>query len=219
MAWTTKLLRLNPWKRKRDQRLRQYLEAEEHEVMGIILRNRAEREEKERQIDLELFHEGREASNRLINREMRTLPLTLEYQRSLVAARIEIRKRLGLEYPKLLSDAQLSNLQETMLQSVQVARQARRGDYERAAAAAGVPVVRPAQSDAAEYGDLEALIRREIRLLSLGGSLGRLSGKKQSGIRAMFKLGSEWEPLIKLLAAVLALAAAAIGLYRLFHKG
>src|SRR6266545_4506924 len=121
MAWTTKLLRLNPWKHKRDKRLRQYLETEEHEVMDAILRNRAERDEKERQIDLELFREGREGSNRLINREMRMLPLTLDYQRTLIAARVEARKRLGLECPELLSDALLSKLEETMLRSVQVA--------------------------------------------------------------------------------------------------
>jgi hypothetical protein len=32
-----------------------------------------------------LFREGREGSNRLINREMRMLPLTLDYQRTMRA--------------------------------------------------------------------------------------------------------------------------------------
>ena len=175
----TRLSQLNPWKHKRDERLRQYLETEEHEVMDTILRNRAERDEKERQIDLELFREGREGSNRLINREMRMLPLTLDYQRTLIAARVEIRKRLALECPELLSDAQLSKLEEAMLRSVQVARQARRDDCQRRAAAAGVPVLRPEERDAAEYGEVEAHIRRELRQLSLARSLGRSGEKKQ----------------------------------------
>jgi TIR domain len=211
MVWMTRLSQLNPWKHKRDERLRQYLETEEHEVMDAILRSRAERDEKERQIDLELFREGREGSNRLINREMRMLPLTLDYQRTIIAARLQIRKRLALECPELLSDAQLSTLEEAMLGSVEVARQARRDDCQRRAAAAGVPVLRPEERDAAEYGELEAQIRREIRQLSLARSLGRLGAKKQLGIKAVamqrFGILETLEPSLKQFEAVPAIVS------------
>jgi hypothetical protein len=63
--------RLNPWARKEDRRLEQFLETEEHEWMDAIERHRRDRDEKERQIDLALFHERRESSNSLENREMR----------------------------------------------------------------------------------------------------------------------------------------------------
>jgi len=143
----------------------------------------------------------------------------LDSQRTLIATRIEIRKKLGLECPELLSDVQLSKLEETMLRTVQLARQARRDNYRQRAHAAGIQMLRPEQMDAAAYGNLEALVRREVRQLALARSLGRLIDKKQSRFLRIFKSGSEWEPLIKLLAAILGVAAAAIGLYRLFHKG
>jgi hypothetical protein len=184
MRWT-KLARLNPWARKQNKRLEQYLETEEHDWMDAIERNRAQRDEKERQIDLELFREGREGRNWLENREMRVSAMVLEYQRTLIAARIEIRKRLGLECSQLLSDAELSKVEETMLRSLQVARQARQDEYQRWAHAAGVPVSLPEQRDAAAYGDLEVVIRREVRKLSLARSLGRI--QKPSRLKSIFK--------------------------------
>ena len=208
--------RLNPWTRKQNTQLEQFLETENHEWRDASERHRKDRDEKERQLDLALFQERREGSNWLENREMRMSARVLEYQRTLVAAQIAIRKRLGLECPALLSDAQLSRLEETMLRSLHVGRQARRGDYERRARAAGVPAQRSEHRDAAEYGDLEALVRREVRQLVLARSLGRI-GKKPSRLRSMFKVGSEWEPLVKLLAAILAFGGAAIALYRLLR--
>jgi hypothetical protein len=99
-----------------------------------------------------------------------------------------------------------------MLRSLQVGRQARRDDYERRARTAGVQPVRSQHRDAAEYGELEALVRREVRQLALARSLGRI-GKKPSPIKALFKAWSEAEPLIKFVTALLALATAIIGLY------
>lgn len=206
MPWPN-VARLNPWARKLNKRFQQYLETEEHEWMDAIERHRTERDAKERQIDLELFRERREGSNWLENREIRMSAMVLDYQRTLIAARIDIRKRLGLECPELLSDAQLSKLEETMLRSLHVGRQARRDDYQRRAHAAGVPILRPEQRDSAAYGNLEALVRRELRQLSLARSLGRIP--RPSSLKSLFK-----EPLIRLLTAILALVAAVVGLYR-----
>lgn len=55
---------------------------------------------------------GGEGGNWLENREMRMAAMVLDY-------------------PALLSDEQVSKLEETMLQSLCVGRQARRDDYER----------------------------------------------------------------------------------------
>src|SRR5712692_9835088 len=90
------LARLNPWAHKRAKRLGQYLETEGNEWMDTIERYRKERDEKERQIDLALHHERREDSNWLENREMRMSDMVLDYERTLIAARIDIRKRLAL---------------------------------------------------------------------------------------------------------------------------
>jgi hypothetical protein len=179
--------------------------------MDTIERHRTQRDQKEYLIDLELFREGREGSNRLENREMRMSVMVLDYQRTLIAARIDIRKRLGLECSELLSDAQLSKLEETMLRSVQVVRQARRDDYQRRAAAVGVPMHRPEQRDTAEYGDLEALVRREIRKLSLARSLGR--AVKPAGTSLAMKLWSDpvWSKVIA--AGLIALIGAAFVKY------
>jgi hypothetical protein len=167
------LARLNPWVWKRNKRLQQYLETEQHEYMDAIERHRKERDEKERQIDFELFREGREGSNWLENREMRMSAMVLEFQRTLSMAQIDIRKRLGLDCPELLSETELSTLQETMLRSVKTGRQTRRDDYRLRATAAGIPMHRSDQADAAQYGTLKASVRREIRKLSLARSLGR----------------------------------------------
>ena len=207
-------MRLNPWGRKRAKRLEEYLEIERHELMDAIERHRKERDEKERLIDLALHHERRESSNSLENREMRMSGMVLEDERALIAAHIDIRKRLAREYPELLSDAELSELEESMVRSVQVARLARRGDYERRARAAGVPMLRPKDRDAAEYGDVEVLVRREVRKLVLDQSLGRMAKPTKT---SMFKAVSEWEPAIKLGAAILAFLAAAIPLYLKFR--
>jgi hypothetical protein len=168
------LARLNPRAREREKRLEQYLETESHEWMDVIERRRKERDEKERQIDLALHHERREGSNWLENREMRISDMVLEHERTTIFDHIEIRKRLALECPELLSDAELSKLEESMLRSVQVARQVRRDDYERRARAAGVPMHRPNQGDTAAHGDLEGMVRREVRQLELARRLGRM---------------------------------------------
>lgn len=204
-------MHLSPWARNQNKRLKQYLETEQHEWMDAIEQHRAERDGKEQVIDLELSREGREGSNWLENREKRMSDIVLTYQRTIIAARIDIRKRLGLECAQLLSDAELSKLEEAMLCSLQVAWQVRRDDYQRRAHAAGVPISRPEQRDAAAYGDLEAWVRREVRKLSLARSLGRI--QKPSRLKSIFKPWPELEPVMKLLTAILLLAAAAIGLY------
>lgn len=208
------LLRLNPFGRRRAKRLEEYLEIELHEWMDAIERHRKERDEKERLIDLALHHERRESSNSLENREMRMSDMVADYDRALVAAHIDIRKRLARECPELLSRSELSKLEDSMVHSVQASRAARRGDYERRARATGVPMLRPKEQDAAVYGDLEALVRREVRKLALDQSLGRMVEPSKTSV---FKAGSEYEPAIRFLAAILTLLAAAIGLYLKFR--
>ena len=124
-----------PWSRKR---LERYLRAEEHEFYDAIEPYRKEHDAKERLLDLALFDEKREGSNWLENREMRMLDIAISYARAVIDAQIDIRKRLGQECPELLTDAQLSKLEERMVRSVYVQRQARRDDYQRRANAAGV---------------------------------------------------------------------------------
>lgn len=143
--------RFKPCAAGRKKRLQQYLEAERLEFREAIDVHRKTRNDKAQQVDLELFREGRDASNWLENREMRMLPLMLEHQRSLIETKINIRTELGRQCPELLSDSELAKLQETILQSVRIARQARRDDYTHRAAAAGVPMRRPEQSAAAAY--------------------------------------------------------------------
>ena len=155
---------LEPCARRRDERLQKYLELERH---------RKEHDEKERQVDLVLHAERRPVSNWLENRENRMSALALECQRALIATRMELRKRLAQECPDLLSDTELRKLENSMLDSVRAARLARRDDYHRRALAAGVPMFRPEERDAAEYGDVSAFVRRETRKLLLDRSLGR----------------------------------------------
>ena len=192
----------------------QYLETESHEWMDVIERRRKERDENERQIDLALHHERREGSNWLENREMRMSEMALGYERTSIFDRIEIRKRLALECPELLSDAELSKLEESMLRSVQVARQCRRDDYERRASAAGVTTHRPNQGDIAAYGLLEALVRREARQLELARRLGRIDKPGTWTRGDKLKLAALAVPL---LLALLALLAKAKGVEHLRH--
>jgi hypothetical protein len=167
--------RLNPWRRNRAERLQKYLEIERHDWNAAMKNYRNVRDEQERQIDLALHHERREGGNWLENREMRVCEAVLKYERRLIAVHIDIRKRLGLECPELLSDEQLTALEESILRSVRSLRLARRNDYELRARAAGVPTLRPIERDAAAYGELEELARREIHKLQLDRSLGRIA--------------------------------------------
>jgi len=96
--------------------------------MWTPLRGTAKTATKGRQMDLALFRERCESSNWLENREIRMSTMLLEYQRTLIAVRIEMRMRLGLECPTLLSNEQSAKLEEPMLQSLQVGRQARPDD-------------------------------------------------------------------------------------------
>ena len=168
------------------------LKLEENELTVAALARRRERDQQEVQIDQELLAEKREGSNWLENREMRVSALILEQQRNGLVEQIEIRKRLGQECPRLLSDPELSKLEQRMIRSLQIGRQARREDYERRASAAGIRTLRSPQRDAGAYGDLEAFVRRELRQLALSRSLGRLGGPKPTRLKAIFKSGSEW---------------------------
>lgn len=207
LAW------LNPLARKRAKRLAQYLEFETHKMRGAIELHRKVHDEKQRQMELELHREQREASNWLQNREMRMLEITLEYNRALIDAHIDTRRHLASECPELLSDAELSKLEVTMLRPVRISRQARRDDYERRADAAGVPVRRPAHRDAAAYGDLEALVRREVRQLALDDSLRRITRQGEWTRDQKLKLAG-W---VSALVAVLLLLMNLVGLDRLRH--
>ena len=143
----------------------------------------------------------------LENREMRMLDIAISYARARIDAQINIRKRLGQECPELLTDAQLSKLEERMVRSVHVQRQARRDDSQRRANAAGVAMNRPEQIDVAPYGDLEALARRKVRQLSLARSLGRI--QKPSPL-------SKWQeatPAVSVITAVIGLAATVLTAY------
>jgi hypothetical protein len=195
---------------RRSKRLEQFLEAERHEWRNIIERRRDTRQQKEREIDLALHREARESSNSLENREMRIAELTVADVRAMIADRIELRKRLASECEGLLSNQELSKLEQSMLESVRVARAARRGDYQRRAAAAGVPMLRPEQRDAGQYGDLEALVRREVRQLALGHSLGRTRGQGDWTREDKLKLAG----LAGVLVALLALIVNIVGLER-----
>jgi len=209
MKWPS-VASLNPWAVRRKKRLGQYLETERHECRDTIDRHRKDRDHRERQVELDLFGEHREGSNWLENREILMSALMLDYQRTLIAAQIDIRKKLASECPDLLSDAELAKLQETMLHSVEIARQARRDDYTRRATAAGVSMRRPEQYDAAAYGDLQELAQREIRKLALARSLGRI--EKPSRLKSLFKMWKALTPFIVLAAAVLGLLAAILKL-------
>jgi hypothetical protein len=215
MKWP-RVASLNPWAVRRRKRLEQYLEMERHECRDAIDRHRKDRDQKERQVELDLFNEHREGSNWLENREIRMSALMLDYQRTFIAAQIDIRKKLATECPDLISDAELAKLQETMLHSVQMARQARRDDYTRRATAAGVPMRRPEQYDAAAYGDLQELAQREIRKLSLARSLGRI--EKPSRLKRLFRVWLDMEPVTKALTAFIALATAVLGLLAAIFK-
>lgn len=167
------LSRLNPLAHKRAKRLEQYLEIESHEWTDTIERHRRVRDERERQMDLDLHNEHREGANWLENREIRMSKVVLDYDRTLILARLDIRKRLALECPDLLADGALAKLEASMLLAVRMSRLARRQEYENLAHAAGVPALAPKALDTASYGDLEALVRREVRQLALGLTLGR----------------------------------------------
>ncbi len=209
------LRRLNPWTHKRSQRLERFLEIERHEWMDAIEGYRKDHDQKIRQMDLDLHNERRESSNWLENREMRISAIVLEQQRILIEERISLRKRLATECQEMLADSELANLEESMVRSIQLVGSARRDDYERKAHAAGVPMYRRRDRDAAEYGDLEAMVRREIRKLQLDRSLGRIVKPSRMPLR---KKVSEWDPTIKLVTGILALLAAAASLYVKFQK-
>jgi hypothetical protein len=108
MKWPT-LARLSPWAVRRKKRLEQYFETERHEFREAIDRHNKERGEKERQVDL-LLHDRLEENNWLENRESKMSELMLHYQRTLIAAQIEIWKKLGAECPDLHSDIELAKL-------------------------------------------------------------------------------------------------------------
>lgn len=69
--------RLNPLRRMRERRLEQYREIEKHEWMNLIEARVKNRNEKEREIDLALHHEGRTGINWLTNRGIRMTALVL----------------------------------------------------------------------------------------------------------------------------------------------
>jgi hypothetical protein len=105
--------------------------------------------------------------------ESKLLPVRLDYLRSLMQARIDIRKRLGQECPDLLLGERLDRLEEEMIRAIDNCRQEHDSDYKRRAAASGIPGPRSPYRDDAEYGDVVGLVRRGVGRLKLRRELGR----------------------------------------------
>lgn len=171
--------RLNPRHRKRQERLDAHLKAEGNEWMVEILSRRREREEQEKAIDLALHKERREGSNWLENREIRVGALYIEWERGMIERRIALRRKLALECPDLVNDAELDKLERSMLSGVRTLKQAKRDEYERRARSAGIPIRRSEYGGASEYGELEAMVRREVEQLRLGRNVGRFQPEKK----------------------------------------
>jgi hypothetical protein len=171
---------LHPFATRRAARIEKYLQSENIEYKGVIDTKRRALEEEVRR--LTVAHNARFAGGvsapGLLERTL--LPVRLEYLRGLMQARIEIRRRLGQECPDLLS-VELEKLEEEMIRTVDTFRAARDDDYKRRVAASGMPEARSLYRDDAEYGEVVALIRREVRQLRLGRELGR--GKKPAVTR------------------------------------
>jgi hypothetical protein len=105
--------------------------------------------------------------------ESALLPVRLAYLRALITDHIEIRKRLAQECPDLLSHERLDKLEEEMVHTVDTFRLARDDDFKRRAAATGMPTARSLYREDGEYGDVVALLRREVQQLRLSHEVGR----------------------------------------------
>lgn len=175
--------RLSPWLRKRRVRLEAYLRTEENNWAAEIDRRVRERNEQTKAIDMALFQERREPENHLINRQLRMLPMLVAWERGVIEGRIALRKRLAAECPELLRDSELNGLEASMLRGVRSLRQARRDSYLRKTAAAGARVFDETPSEKGEWGELEAMVRREVAQLRLARRLGRVVPVKQGWSR------------------------------------
>jgi hypothetical protein len=164
---------LHPVARKRAARVERFLQIEQNEYVSAVERRRRPSEEETARITKE--HHQRLAGGvqgpGLL--ESALLPVRLDYLRALITDHIEIRKRLAHECPELLSQERLDKLEEEMVRTVDTFRLSRNDDFKRRVAASGMPAARSLYRDDAEYGDVVALIRREVEQLRLSHQLGR----------------------------------------------
>jgi hypothetical protein len=165
---------LHPIATRRAARVEKFLQAESLEYQGVIDTKRPALDEKIQR--LKVAHNAKFAVSNVSAPgvlESTLLPVRLDYLRSLMQARVDIRKRLGQECPNLLLAERLDKLEEDMIRTVDHFRLALDGDYKRRVAASGIPEPRSLYRDDAEYGDVVAFIRREVKHLKLGHELGR----------------------------------------------
>jgi hypothetical protein len=147
------------------RRAEKFLQAEDIEYQGVIDTKHRELDEEIKQ--LTVAHNAKFAGNVSAPGvlESKLFPVRLKYLRSLMQARIDIRKRLGQECPDLLLAERLDKLEAEMIKTVDNFRLALDHVYKRRVAASGIPDPRSLYRDDAEYGDVVALIRREVRQL------------------------------------------------------
>ena len=174
-AWAHNLL--HPMAGRRAARARAFLQSEQLEYSSAIDRRR-------RTLDEEVARLTREHQQRLSGNvqapgllERALMPIRLEYLRALVSDHIEIRKRLAEECQDLLLSESLDALEDEMIRTVDNFRLARDGDFKRRVATSGLPQPRSLYRDDAEYGEVVAMIRREVQLLRLRPDLAK--GKKK----------------------------------------
>jgi hypothetical protein len=164
---------LHPVARRQTARVERFLQIEQNDYCGTIERRRRALEEETERITKEhhqRFAGGVQGPGLL---ESALLPVRLDYLRTLITDHIEIRKRLAQECPDVLSQERLDKLEEEMVRTVDNFRLARDDDFKRRVAASGMPSARSLYREDAEYGDVVALIRREVQQLRLNHQLGR----------------------------------------------
>lgn len=164
---------LHPVAQRRTARVERFLQIEQGEYRGTSERRRRALEEETDRIKkehYERFAGGVQGPGLL---ESALLPLRLDYLRALITDHIEIRKRLAQECPDVLSQERLDKLEEEMVCTVHNFRLARDDDFKRRVGVSGMLAARSLGREDAEYGDVVALIRREVQQLGLNQQLGR----------------------------------------------
>jgi hypothetical protein len=192
--------------RRRAALIAKFLESENLEYNGVIDTRRCtlEGEVKRLTVAHHAKFAGSVSAPGLL--ESTLLPVRLEYLRGLMKERIDIRKRLGDECPDLLSQERLTALEADMIRTVDAFRMARDGDYQRRVAASGMPEPRLLYRDDAEYGDVVALIRREVKELALGRELRTRKKARWSRGDKLTAWGIGIAIVIGIIAAILAMA-------------
>lgn len=152
--------------------LRKCLDLERLEYMGEMETKRKSLQEKIKQIEHDHARRGILRSGATFRVIAQTRG---EFRRDLILTRIDLRRRLSVHEPELLSDPELDTLQQELERGVQAGIQAQHDDFRRRNMAAGIPDVvdraagRLWKNDAS--GEV-ALIQREIAKLRLQRGLG-----------------------------------------------